>query len=323
MSLRRGSAKLKTLGRSHAPLHMLLWQAREAQSTLLAAASAQKTLFSDIAAWASTENRALNDVCSCASELSTLYSGALSHLAYAFKTFRKEVSLVLEGEKRCDLAQKRLQDAEQKRIKLRRQVLRAQNKTINEGQRQAGDFTQLQTQLAEAERTAERAHVESCDAAREQEAVKLVVMRNSLTKLSQQHVNLGSNCKLIFEGNCELCTLLPEPPPPGDPLSCIRYTGYDQSKEVVEKVKRQVNLPDGLSPNRRLSSNSSIRSSRPLSSSTPVSSPNTSSSMWSPEPSAPRVPMYSPGGASGQHEPPPPYNTSYLRWERARMSYPF
>lgn len=118
----RGSLKLKSLGRAHAPLHMLLWQAREAQSTLLAAAAAQKTLFTDIAAWASSENRALSDVCSCASELSTLYSGALTQLALAFKSFRKEMSLVLEGEKRCDATQKRLQDAESKRIKLRRQV---------------------------------------------------------------------------------------------------------------------------------------------------------------------------------------------------------
>lgn len=139
---------------------MLLWQAREAQSTLLAAAAAQKTLFNDIAAWASSENRALSDVCSCASELSSLYGGALTQLALAFKSFRKEVSLVLEGEKRCDVNQKRLQDAEQKRIKLRRQVLRVQNRTISEGARQSGDFTQMQTQLAEAERTAERTHVE-------------------------------------------------------------------------------------------------------------------------------------------------------------------
>lgn len=155
-----GSLKLKTFGRAHGPLQMLLWQAREAQTTLLAAASAQKTLFSDIAAWASSENRALSDVCSSASELSALYSGALAQLALAFKSFRKEMSLVLEGEKRCDQSQKKLQDAEQKRIKLRRQVLKSQNRTISEGTRQSGDFTQLQSQLAEAERSAERAHVE-------------------------------------------------------------------------------------------------------------------------------------------------------------------
>lgn len=39
-------------------------------------------------------------------------------------------------------------------------VLKSQNRTINEGVRQSGDFTQLQSQLAESERTAERAHVE-------------------------------------------------------------------------------------------------------------------------------------------------------------------
>lgn len=88
----------------------------------MAAAAAQKTLFSDIAAWASSENRALNDVCSSASELSSLYNGVLKQLAHSFKSFRKEMNLVLEGEERCDSLQKRLQEAEQSRIKLRRQV---------------------------------------------------------------------------------------------------------------------------------------------------------------------------------------------------------
>lgn len=88
----------------------------------MAAAFTQKTLFNDIAAWASTENRALSDVCSNIAELSSLYTSALAHLALAYKSFRKEMGLVLEGERRCDLIQRKLHEAEEKRIKLRRQV---------------------------------------------------------------------------------------------------------------------------------------------------------------------------------------------------------
>lgn len=146
--------------KAHSPLHVLLWQAREAQSALLAAAAAQKTLFSDFAAWASTENRALSDVCGCVQELSSLYTAALAQLAIAYKAFRKEIGLILEGERRCDSGQRKLNDAEAKRIKLRRQVLRAQNRVQEQGSGQPGDFHALQTQLAEAERGAERAHME-------------------------------------------------------------------------------------------------------------------------------------------------------------------
>jgi len=117
--------------KSHGLLHVLIWQAQEAQSAMKAAASAQKILFNDIAAWASTENRALSDVCSCASELTSLYTSAMTQLAYAFKALKKEMTLILEGERRCDAVQKKLHDAENKRIKLRREVSRITSKCMN------------------------------------------------------------------------------------------------------------------------------------------------------------------------------------------------
>ena len=110
------------MAKAHSPLHVILWQAREAQTALLAAAAAQKMLFDDIAAWAAHENRALSDVCSSASELSALYAAAQAQIAWAYKSLRKDMNLILEGEKRCDTAQKKLQEADEKRQKLRRQV---------------------------------------------------------------------------------------------------------------------------------------------------------------------------------------------------------
>jgi len=44
-----------------------------------------------------------------------------------------------------------------------------------------GDFTALRTKLAEVERTAERlTHTEACDVSREQQAVKLAVVKSTL-----------------------------------------------------------------------------------------------------------------------------------------------
>lgn len=87
------------------------------------------------------------------------------------------MAIILEGEKRCDVSQKKLQEAESKRLKLRRHLLRLQNRNqVNNGENtrqvctgsgggggaggSSGDFTSIQTQLAEAERNAERCHLE-------------------------------------------------------------------------------------------------------------------------------------------------------------------
>lgn len=123
-------------------------------------------------------------------------------------------------------------------------------------------------------------------------------MKSALNKLSDSHLKLASQSKIIYEGSRELTLELPDPPPPGDPLSCIRYTGYDHTKGVVEGVKNQVHLGGSSG------FGSTPGSSRPVSTSTPLTSPN--SSIWTPEPTAPHD-LYS------QHEPPPPYNTSFLR----------
>jgi hypothetical protein len=134
--------------------------------------------------------------------------------------------------------------------------------------------------------------------------VKLVMVKSALIKLSDSHLKLVAQSSVIFEGTRELASEIPEPPPPGDPVSCIRYTGYANTKGVVERVKSQVNIGNlsfSVTPNSSRSRLSSRLSGRPLSTSTPLTSPN--SSIWShQEP---------PEGIL--HEPPPPYNMEYLR----------
>jgi hypothetical protein len=124
--------------------------------------------------------------------------------------------------------------------------------------------------------------------------VKLVVVKSALNKLSDTHLRFSSETKTIVEGIRELATEVPDPPPPGDTLSCVRYTGYDRTRGIVDRVKTQVvisraNTP-GTSSSSRLSSTVSIRSQN--------------SSIWSPQPTAP-----SEMSISVLHqEPPPPYN---------------
>lgn len=138
--------------------------------------------------------------------------------------------------------------------------------------------------------------------AREQESVKLVVVKAAISKLADSHLKLALQTKDVFEGVAEAANEVPDPPAPGDPVSCVRYQGYEATKGLVQRVKTQLGNLDGSGGGR---SRSRLSSSRPVSTSTPLTSPN-SSSLWSPNltmsPSAP------PG-----HEPPPPYNLDYLR----------
>jgi len=110
------------MSKAHSPLHVLLWQARETERALQVSATAQKILFSDVAAWASAENLAISDVCSNFAELNALASAAQAQLAKTYKSFRKDMAMVLEAEKRADVARRKLQEAEVKRHKARRLV---------------------------------------------------------------------------------------------------------------------------------------------------------------------------------------------------------
>jgi len=133
----------------------------------------------------------------------------------------------------------------------------------------------------------------ACEVSREQEAVKLVVVKSTLNKLTETQLKFSSETKTIVEGIRELATEVPEPPPPGDALSSVRYTGYDRTRGIVDRVKNNVVISRSNTPG-----NSSRMSST-------VSIQSRNSSMWSPNPSAPDQMSIS----VLSQEPPPPYIT--------------
>ena len=149
------------------------------------------------------------------------------------------------------------------------------------------------------------------EASREQEAVKLVVLRAALAKLSQAHLKLAIQTKTIFEALRELSNQIPDPPPPDAHLGVTQHTRSARPRAVLERVKSQVQVIQ-QSPNRPIPQ---------FYTSTPVTSPTSSSSLsaisstnnWaSPQPSAPDTNVNMGDGYSAT-EPPPPYNLSYFR----------
>lgn len=90
----------------------------------------------------------------------------------------------------------------------------------------------------------------ACEVAKEQESVKLVILRTALIKLSQAQLLYGNQIKTIFNGTNQLANEIPEPPAPGDHLSCIRYNGFNTTRAIVTHVKRNVQRTISAASNR-------------------------------------------------------------------------
>lgn len=134
---------------------------------------------------------------------------------------------------------------------------------------------------------------------REQEAVKLVVMRSALSKVFSSHADRTQEQNEISRGVEAVIRELPEPPAPGDPLSALRYTGFDTTKAIVDRVKG--NLPQeemsrGRTGRHRIRASSTPNNSAIWSGDLHPSAPSSASIIVSPQ----------------NHEPPPPYNNVNL-----------
>jgi hypothetical protein len=88
-SLRRSSAKLRSLGSGHGELKLAVSQLRELRSATKAVAVAQEAAADDLTKWSSKEeNRAIKDVVERVGELCRLWTDAQKQFADRLKEFR-------------------------------------------------------------------------------------------------------------------------------------------------------------------------------------------------------------------------------------------
>ncbi len=98
-SLRRSSAKLRSLGSERPDLKLALSQLRELRSAQKALATAQENAANDLVKWSSKEeNRAVKDVLQRFGDLVTLWTEGQREYAEHLKEFRHQFEV---GRSRC------------------------------------------------------------------------------------------------------------------------------------------------------------------------------------------------------------------------------
>ncbi|XP_021339794.1 uncharacterized protein LOC110441013, partial [Mizuhopecten yessoensis] len=133
------------------------------------------------------------DVTNQISELNTQWTDVQRDFIYHLKEYRQMFEMILEGEKHVAQAKQNLALCEQKELKIRKELRKAAKRAS------ASEISMLEGRLGQAERAREVAEVEVSERVRENEAVKLIRMKEGLLRVSEAYVELGSKCAMIFE----------------------------------------------------------------------------------------------------------------------------
>lgn len=238
-AIRRSSAKLMSFGTGNADLNILMSEVKDVRSSAKSFMGAQSLASNDMLRWAANEeNRAIQDVVNQISELNTQWTDVQRDFIYHLKEYRQMFEMIMEGEKHVGQAKQNLALCEQKELKIRKELKKAAKRAS------APEIGMLEGRLGQAERARELAEVEVSERVRENEAVKMIRMKEGLLRMSEAYVELGNKCAMIFEAQRDIAFQLPDVH--GKELEQVKYTGggatqlyVKQAKEGVKKYKRK------------------------------------------------------------------------------------
>ncbi|RUS77157.1 hypothetical protein EGW08_015080 [Elysia chlorotica] len=238
-AVRRSSAKL--LGGGHADLHLLLSEVKDMRNTAKAYTNAQNAVAQDLLKWAVHEdNRALQDVVNQLAELNLLWTEVQHEFGEHIKDYRHMFEMVLEGEKQVSHSKNNFVTCEQREMKIRKELKKAFKKASS------SEIQLLEGKLCQAERAKDLAQLEVTDRVRENEAVKLIRLKEGLMKLSQAFSDLGRKCVMVFDTQQDIVQQLPDVL--DQDLEDMKYTGsgitrfkVQQAKEKVRNYHRSIN----------------------------------------------------------------------------------
>ncbi|KAG8238199.1 hypothetical protein J437_LFUL018082, partial [Ladona fulva] len=115
-----------------------------------------------------------------------------------------QFELILEGEKHVDQARNHLNRCETTEMKIRKELKKATKKPLAE------EVRELEMRVAQAERTREHAQLEVVDRIQENEAVKLIRVKEGLLKLSESYIELAHKCHIIYEAQKDIAHEIPD-----------------------------------------------------------------------------------------------------------------
>jgi hypothetical protein len=176
--MRRSGVKIRSLGSNHGDLQMIIGQLKDTRTAAKGFATAQASAVQDLVRWAAKDdNRAIQDAVCQAGEIFELYAEVQKEFAEQLKDFRNHFQMIMDGEKQVDLAKAAL---EAKEVKVRKDLKKAGSK---KGEQQ--EVNELTDKLNMAGKEKELAAAEFHDRAREHEVVKMIRVKDALTKLNQ------------------------------------------------------------------------------------------------------------------------------------------
>ncbi|ESO95477.1 hypothetical protein LOTGIDRAFT_160630 [Lottia gigantea] len=148
------------------------------------------------------------------------------------KDYRQTWERVLEGEKHVLQSKNHLLACDQRENKLKRELKKAYKKAPR------AELEALESKLAQAERAKDVAQLEVNERTRENEAVKLIRIKEGLLKFSNSYIDFAHNTAVVFESQRNIALQLPDVH--DQELEDIKYTGSGATKHYVMKAKEEI-----------------------------------------------------------------------------------
>jgi len=254
--LRRSSVRLRSAGSGHTDLQLVISEIKEMRIAARWFQSSQTSAVDDLLKWALRgENRAIKDTVAQLVELNMIWSDVQRDFSDQLKEYRQQFELMLEGENQVDRCKQKLVTLEAKESKIRKDVKRSLKKG-NEP-----EVEELQLQLKQASDATKLAQEEVTEIFKENEAVKLIRLKQNLLKMSESYVELAHKCIHIFEAQSDVAHALPDAPSTN--IHDIKYTGAVAVRNAVHDAKDKVQRYRRHSLSHTVSSESNHESAQP------------------------------------------------------------
>lgn len=308
---RSGTKLLSSLGDgTNSDMNVMISELKNVRNSMKTQITAQTSASQDILRWAaSEENRAIQDVCNHVAELNLQWSEVQGEFNDCLKDYMKMLELVLEGEKHVKEAKNNLDTCEEKQKECQKKL----KKTCKKGS--VEERMSVENKVSHAQKARDVALLEVCEKVRENEAVKMIRLKEGLIKMSEAYMMMGKKCSVLFEAQRDVANLIPDVH--GQNLEEIKYTGASYSQGYVQKAKEKVRTCriKTLERSSSMPSQSTFpQESRPKSPQpSPFQSPPQSPSKSSLSDSSPSKSSISdsPSKSSMCDSEPPPYHTVY------------
>ncbi|XP_064601843.1 uncharacterized protein LOC135467871 [Liolophura sinensis] len=232
-AVRRSSVRLMTLGGGHSDLSVLISEVRDMRNTAKAFMTAQNSAAQYMLKWAENEeNRAVQDVVAQLAELNLVWTEVQKDLCEHLKEFRQMFEMILDGDKHVSQAKHNLTTCDMKETKIRKELKKAAKRATPQ------EIQILEHRLSQAERAKDIAQLEVADRVRNNEAIKLVRLKEGMLQFSEAYIDYGRKCSMLFEAQRDIAYQIPDVH--GRDYEDIKYTGSGATKFYVQKAKENM-----------------------------------------------------------------------------------